>query len=186
MRYFFRRRIPPLSRILLVESGSRHILEKGLPVFQSIYGAPAKIDLLTCLPGLPQGLHPATTEVFSVTECRSTADRRRLLGQLRKRHYTVVGILCSDEPVMTPWKVAAGVLLPAKVLIFNENADFLWVDWAHRKVLRQFVAYRAGMLEESAPRKVAQVVAFPFILAFLVLFAAYVHLVRAFRLARSH
>jgi hypothetical protein len=70
-------------------------------------------------------------------------------------------------------------------LILNENADFFWFDWAHRKTIRQFVAYRAGLLEESAPRRVAQLLAFPFILAFLALFAAYIHSARLIRLARS-
>jgi hypothetical protein len=188
MRYFFRRRIPPLERVLLVESGSRHILEKGLPVFRSIYRGPFQADLLTCLPGLPQGLDPAATNVFSVTQCRSAAERRRLLFELRARRYSVVAVICSDEPVMTPWKVAAAAVLPAKIVVFNENADFFWVDWAHRKTLRQFLSYRAGLLEESAPRKIAQLAAFPFLLAYLLLYAGCVHARRAWRLGfgRSH
>lgn len=183
MRYFFTRRPPPLIRMLLVESGSRQILEAGIPRFRAIFGDRIPMDLLTCLPGLPQVLDPSSTRVFQVTHCRSGADRRRLLGKLRAGRYTVVGIICSDEPVMTPWKLAAAALLPAKVVIFNENSDFFWFDWRNRKAIRHFLLFRAGMLEEGAVRKLAHLATFPFILAFLLLYAGYMHLARAFRLA---
>ncbi len=183
MRYFFRRRAPSLDRMLLVESGSRQILEAGIPRFHEVFGGGTRMDLLTCLPGLPQALDPAATEVFRVTGCRSGADRRRLLAELRSRRYPLVGIVCSDEPVMTPWKLAVAALLPAKVLIFNENADFFWLDWFNRQAIRQFVFYRAGMLDDGAVRKLSHLVAFPFLLAFLLLYAGWVHLIRWGRLA---
>ena len=183
MRYFFGRP-PALTRMLLVESGSRQILESGIPRFRAVFGDQIPMDLLTCLPGLPQALDAATTWVSRVTDCRSTGGRWRLLRELRARRYPVLGIICSDEPVMTPWKLAAALLLPAKVVVFNENADFFWVDWRHRKALRQFVLFRAGLLEDDAVRKLAHIAAFPFILVYLLLYAGYVHLIRAFRLVR--
>lgn len=183
MRHFFGRRLPPFTRMLLVESGSRAVLEAAIPRFRSVYGGEVGFDLLTCLPGVPRVLDAATTRVFRVTDCRSRADRRRLLAVLRAQHYPLLGIICSDEPVMTPWKAAATVLLPAKVVVFNENADFFWLDWSHRQAIRQFVLYRAGLLEEGAARKLAQLAAFPFILAYLLLYAGWVHLRRGVRLA---
>jgi len=120
MRYFFRRRVP-ITRMLVVESGSRPILEAALPRFRSVFGDPFPVDILTCLAGLPQGLDPATTEAFRVTDCRTGRDRWRLLRDLRSRRYPALGIICSDEPVMTLWKLAAAALVPAKVVIFNEN-----------------------------------------------------------------
>jgi hypothetical protein len=183
MRYFFGRGAPPFNRMLLVESGSRAILEAAIPRFRSVHGDQTGFDLLTCLPGLPRVLDAATTRVFRVTDCRSGADRRRLLAELCAQHYPLLGIICSDEPVMTPWKMAAAMLLAAKVAVFNENADFFWVDWSHRQAIRQFVLYRAGLLEEGAARKLAQLAAFPFILAYLLLYAAYVHLRRGVRVA---
>ncbi len=185
MRYFFRGRVPPLTRMLVVESGSRQILENGIPRFRALFGDQFPIDLLTPLPGLPQVLCPATTEVFRVTQCRSGADRRRLLGELRSRRYPVLGIICSNEPVMTPWKLAATFLLPAKVVIFNENADFFWLDWNHRQSVRGFLLFRAGLLEDDAVRKLVHIAAFPFIATFLLLYAAYAHLERAWRLLRA-
>ena len=184
MRYFFRGRLPPLTRMLVVESGSRQILENGIPRFRALFGDQFSIDLLTPLPGLPQALDPATAEVFRVTQCRSGADRRRLLGELRSRRYPVLGIICSNEPVMTPWKLAATILIPAKVVIFNENGDFFWLDWDHRKSIRRFLLFRAGLLEDDAVRRLVHIAAFPFILTFLLLYAAYAHLGRAWRLLR--
>ena len=183
MRYFFRRLPLPIPRLLLVESGSRPILEAGLPRFRAIFGDQIPMDLLTCLPGLPQALDPASTEVFSVVQCSTPGDRWRLLRTLGRRGYSVVGILCSDEPVMTPWKLLAAAFLPAKVLVFNENSDFFWIDWRHRKTLREFLLFRAGMLEDGAVRKLVQLATFPFLLVFLLLYAAWVHLTRVIRLA---
>ena len=183
MRYFFARRLPPLTRMLIVESGSRQILEAGISRFRAIFGDQIPIDLLTCLPGLPQVLDPASTRVFRVTQCRTGADRRRLLSQLRSERYPLLGIICSEEPVMTPWKVAAAALFPSKLVVFNENSDFFWVDWRHRKAIRHFLLFRAGLLDDGAVRKLAHVVAFPFVLVFLLLYAGWVHLARAFRLA---
>ncbi|MBI3697728.1 MAG: hypothetical protein HY238_23210, partial [Acidobacteria bacterium] len=136
------------------------------------------------MPGLPQVFDQDTTEVFRVTRCRSGADRRRLLGELRSRRYPVLGIICSNEPVMTPWKLAATILIPAKVVIFNENGDFFWLDWRHRKAIRRFLLFRAGLLEDDAVRRLVHIAAFPFILTFLLLYAAYAHLGRAWRLLR--
>ena len=187
MRYFFGSRGPtlvkPPSRMLLVESGARQILDNGIAKLRTIYGNNTQFDLLTCLPGLPPGLDPGQTRVFRVTDCRSRADRRRLLSELRSQHYRLLGIVCSAEPVMTPWKFVVSLALPAKVLVFNENADFFWLDWNHRQAIRQFVFYRAGLMDDSAVRKLARLAAFPFVLAFLLLFAGWVHVRRGLRLA---
>jgi len=184
MLSFFASRATAFTRMLVVESGSRQILEAGLPRFRAVYGGGFPIDLLTCLPGLPRGLDEDSTEAFRVTRCRSNGDRRRLLRELRSRRYPLLGIICSGEPVMTPWKLAAMLMLPAKVVIFNENADFFWLDWSSRRTIRHFLLYRAGLLEDSAVDKLAQWAAFPFLLAYLALYTVGVHLRRAIRLAR--
>lgn len=172
----------PIDKMLVVESGSRSVLEGGLPKFRALFGDPNRVDLLTCLPGVPQTLDPSTTRAFSVTAVRSARERWRLLRDLRQEGYAVVGIICSDEPVMTPWKVAVALTVPGKVLVFNENSDFFWVDWAHRETVRHFVLFRAGMLEDGAVRKLVQLATFPFLLAFLLLYAGGVHLLRWGRL----
>jgi hypothetical protein len=84
---------------------------------------------------------------------------------------------------MTPWKTAAALVLPAKVVVFNENSDFFCIDWHHRKTIRHFVLFRAGMQEDAAVRKLVQLATFPFLLLFLLLYATTVHLRRLARLA---
>ncbi len=182
MRYFFRSRVPPITRMLVVESGGRFILEAAIPRFRAVFGDEFPIDILTCLAGLPQVLDPATTDAFRVTDCGSGRERWRLLRKLRSRRYPVLAMVCSDEPVMTLWKVAAAALVPAKVVIFNENSDFFVLDWRHRKQIRRFVLFRAGLLEDDAVPKLAHIAVFPILFAYLLLYAGYVHLRRAFRL----
>ncbi len=62
MRDFLRRRIPTVDRILLVESSSRAIVEKLLPVLYRTFGTSLEIDLVTCHGGLPQALAPQASQ----------------------------------------------------------------------------------------------------------------------------
>src|ERR1022692_2824683 len=56
VRYFLRRRQPQVARILLVESGSRHLIEHVLPGLRRTYGERIPIDLATCFAGAPEGI----------------------------------------------------------------------------------------------------------------------------------
>ena len=56
MRWVLSRRIPPITKLLLVESGPRNIAEKAIIRFRELYGEELPIDLLTCLPSDPPGL----------------------------------------------------------------------------------------------------------------------------------
>ncbi len=70
MRYFFTIREPQVSRILLVESGSRGLLEGIIPGIRKTYGNKIFVDLVTCYSGLPEGFHPENTAVYRVTDYR--------------------------------------------------------------------------------------------------------------------
>ncbi len=174
MRYFFRRRVPPLDPILIVESGSRHVTEAFLDRFLRMEPGAGRIDLLTCFPGRPGALS-AESRVWNVAERRGGAERRRLFSELRARRHCVLVILCTGEPLMTKWKWALAALLPAKVLIVNENADFFWCDWSNWRTIERFVLYRAGLSGGGAVRTAAGVVSFPFVLAYLIAFTLSVH-----------
>ena len=77
---------------------------------------------------------------------------------------------------MTKWKWMLAARLPVKVLIVNENGDYFWFDWGSWRVIRHFVLFRAGLTGAGAVRTVAGVVAFPFVLGYLVGYTALVHL----------
>ena len=174
MRYFFRRRVPHLDRLLLVESGSRHVTERFIERFRHMEPRAGRIDVVTCFPGRPRPLSPAS-RVWNVAEHRGRAGRKRLFSGLRAGRYGVLVILCTGEPLMTRWKWALAALLPAKVLIVNENADFFWCDWSNWRTIQRFIAYRAGLSGAGVVRTAAGLVSFPFVLAYLAAFTCWVH-----------
>jgi hypothetical protein len=181
VRYFFTRRLPAESRVLIVESGSRDIVEGVLSGIQSSYGEDCVVDLVTCYPGLPAGYESSNTRVYRVTDYRGRAGRRRLYRELEANRYTIVGMVCSAEPIMTKWKWALALRLPAKVFVLNENGDYFWLDYTHFSVIRHFVLFRAGLAGAGAVRTLARLFLFPFTLLYLLLYAATVHSKRAWR-----
>lgn len=181
MRYVLRRGHPPVSAILLVESGSRHLLERVLPNLRQNWGPDIFIDLVTCYSGLPEGFRPETTRVYRVGDYRGRPLRRQLYRELQKNGYTFCGIICSDEPVMMKWKWALALRVPAKVFIINENADYFWFDRQNWNKVRIVALQRSGLAGAGAVRTLAQLVAFPFTLLYLLLYATAVHTRRVLR-----
>jgi hypothetical protein len=178
LRYFFRRHLPPCSRILLIESGSRHLIEGVIPALRGLFGNQLEIDLVTCYPGAPRGFDG---RVFRITEYGGPAARNRVLADLDTRDYPVMGMICSGEPIMTKWKWWLGAHLKSKVFILNENGDFFWLDWGHRRNITGFVAYRAGLTGAAAVPTLVRFLLFPLTLAYLILYAGTVHLRRKVR-----
>ncbi len=181
MRYFFTRRLPEATRILLVESGARELLEGLIPVIRRNYGESIFVDLVTCYSGLPRGFRPETTRVYRVADYRGRDGRRRLYRELAANRYSIMGIICSDEPIMTKWKWSLALRVPAKMFVLNENGDYLWADYGHASVILHFVLFRAGLAGAGAVRTLARFFLFPFTLAYLLLYASAVHSRRALR-----
>ncbi len=186
VRYFLTGRLPDPSSILLVESGSRGLLEKVVPGLRQTWGADVPIDLVSCYASLPEGFRPETTSVYRIGDYRGREGRRRLYRELVRKRYSIMGIVCSGEPLMTKWKLALAWQLPAKIFVINENGDYFWVDRFHLKTIRQFVLLRAGMGEAGAVRTLARLISFPFTLLYLLLYASVTHTRRAFRLASKN
>ena len=180
VRYFFTRREPEPARILLVESGSRSLLEGIIGSIRENYNHTVPVDLVTCYTGLPKGFSPETTTVYQVNDYRGRAGRSRLYRELRQNHYDILGIICSAEPILTRWKWGLAALLPAKIFILNENGDYFWVDWGHWAIIRHFALFRAGLVGPDAVRTLSRLVLFPFTLLFLLSYAAWAHLGRQF------
>lgn len=181
MRYFLRRRHPPATRILLVESGSRRLIEQLYPALRKAYGDSVPVDLVTCYPGLPDGF-PLSAAVYRVTDYRGRAARRQLYRTLAANRYALMGILCSAEPIMTRWKWMLALRLPAKVFVVNENGDYFWLDRGHWRAIRHFVLFRAGLTGSGGVRTLGRLIAFPFTLSYLLIYASIVHFKRALRL----
>jgi hypothetical protein len=180
LRHFFRRDVPPLTRILLVESGSRHLFDILIPTLYGIYGE-IEIDLVTCFAGIPQGFHGTVSRVTDYTD---PASRARLLTELKSRHYAAIGIICAAEPIMTKWKWWLAAKIPAKLFVVNENCDFFWADWGQWRLMLHFMMFRAGLTGAAAVPAIARLLFFPFTLTYLLLYAGAVHLRR--KIHESH
>jgi hypothetical protein len=178
LRYFFSRRIPPFTRVLLVESGSRKVSERLLPVLNEKWRE-IEIDLVTCYPGEPQGFHG---RVYRVTDYTGPVQRSRLYRELAARRYGLTGILCSADPIMTKWKWVLAARLRSKIFVVNENADFFWLDRGHWRNAVRMVQTRTGISGAAGVSALAQWVFFPVTLVYLLLFAGVVHLKRKVRM----
>jgi hypothetical protein len=185
MRYILRRRIPPFDRVLLIESGARHLLEELIPgIHQHHRETLRRLDLVTCFGGEPKGFSDRYGDLYRVTDYPDKASRKELFGKLRANRYSVAVMICSGEPIMTKWKWALALRLPVKILILNENGDYFWLDWGHWKTIRHFVLFRAGMSGAEAAPALLRLMALPLTVTYLVGYAAVVHVLAAVRRRR--
>ncbi len=163
-----------------MESGSRDILERVIPVLRRFNQHGIKIDLVTCFAGTPIEFDG---RVYHVSDYAGPEARQRLYDELIGRQYALTGIICSGEPVMTKWKWMLAARVPSKLMIINENADFFWVDWGHWRSIAVVALYRAGMTGSSAVPALARLLFFPFTLTYLLLYAGAVHFRRKIRIS---
>lgn len=178
IRSFFNLKVPPFRRVLLVESGSRDLLEDLLPGIYKNHSN-VEVDLVTCYAGQPKALRP-DARVFRVTDYGGGGEgRERLLADVAKWDYDVLGIICSAEPIMTKWKWWLAWNLPrAKSFVLNENGDYFWIDRAHASILRHFVLFRLGMTGAGAPATIVRLLLLPLSILGLLAFAGMAHLRR--------
>jgi len=180
VRYVLSGRQPEATAILLVESGSRGILERLLPPLRQSWGKDARIDLVTCFATLPRGF-PPETRLYRVRDYRGPEGRAKLYRELAANRYSHLGIVCSAEPLMTKWKWMLAVRLRSKVFAINENADYFWLDRLHFSNISTFVLLRTGLAGSGAVRILAGLVSLPFTVLYLLLYATAVHARRALR-----
>ena len=179
MRYFLTRRTPPVTRILLIESGQRELGEKAIACFRTAFGADVPIDVLGCRRTPLLG-----AETYAdVSESRTLSQRLAALRRIRRGGYSVAGVLSSGDSTMALWKLAAIVVVPAKFLVLNENVDFFWIDRGHWTNAAALLQQRSGLGGESTVRAMAWLAAFPFAAVFLLCYATWVHVARLFRLS---
>ena len=69
------------------------------------------------------------------------------------------------------------------MLVINENGDYFWFDSGSLAIMGKLFAARSGLAGDGGSRTLARIAGFPFTLAFLLGFAARVHLMRRLRLA---
>lgn len=180
MRYFLSKSVPPFSRVLLIESGRRELFEDLLNGLYDVH-PDMQADLVTCYAGAPEHFRTDRGAVYRVTDYPNGRARKKLYAELARNRYTIAGIICSAEPIMTKWKWMLAARLPAKVFVLNENGDYFWLDRGHFATIRHFLLFRAGLTGAGAIRTLARLALFPFTLLYLILYAATVHLRRKLR-----
>jgi hypothetical protein len=181
VRYFLTGRLPKVTSILLIESGSRGLIEGVIPGLRENFGPEIYIDLVTCYASLPEGFDAGRTRLYRVSDYRGREGRKRLYRELASNRYALLGMICSGEVVMAKWKWVLGLRTPAKIFVINENGDYFWLDRLHWKAIRQFVLLRAGLAGSGAVRTLIRLISFPFTLLYLLLYATTVHARRALR-----
>ncbi|HWP83950.1 MAG TPA: hypothetical protein VNN17_02065 [Terriglobia bacterium] len=171
--------VPPARDILLVESGSPQAFRQGLVNIRQSFPE-TRLQLLTCWPEPAQNVF---SSIYRVQEYASRREKLALLFSLRKNPPDVLGILCSNDPIMYSWKLLATLVLPAKVLIINENGDFFWLDWQNRKALRRFLQSRWVIIRKEFLLTLLRGMVFPLTFLYLLLHAGWLYLRRWRRLA---
>lgn len=182
MRYFFSRKDVVPTRMLLIESGSRSLIEGLLEHFYENWKVP--VDLVTCYGGVPKGLREDSV-VYRVADYNTSEARRRFLDELRARNYVMAGMICSGEPIMTKWKLMLFFRLPAKFFLINENGDYFWFHRDNAANIRIFVLERLGLTGAGAIRTVLRILLFPLSIVYLLLWAFTAHARRALRLKKA-
>jgi hypothetical protein len=180
LRFFWNiHEFPEPTRILLVESGTRDLVEKAIPSIRKFWdGRTPPIDLFTCYSGVPEGIGD-DGQIYRVTDYPGP-ERKKLLRELKGKDYAIMGVVCSEEPILAKWKWLIVASLPAKMLVINESGDCFWVDRNNWTTIRKFIASRSGITGATVLRSVLQVAALPVTFVWLVLFAAGAHTARAF------
>jgi hypothetical protein len=181
MKWVLSQKEPQGSRILLIESGSRSILEGIVAHLRSGWGKTMPIDLVTCYGGRPAGLDDAA-QVFNVADYGTPELRAKLAAELRARDYAYTGIICAAAPIMTKWKWWLAAKVPAKVFIINENGDYFWLNRRNVSAMRGFIMTRTGLAGAGAVRTLGRLVIFPFAILYLLIYTGAVHLRRFLRI----
>lgn len=166
--------------MLLIESGSRDLLEALIPGVYKNHGSSTVVDVVTCYAGSPRGLAENST-VYRLVDYAGSEGRSRLVGSLRQAGYNVCGMICSGEVIMSRWKWYLAYHVPAKTFVLNENGDYFWLDRAHTNLIWHFVLFRLGIAGAAAVPTLLRLLVFPFTLCFLIGFAGWVNARRHLR-----
>jgi len=181
MRWVLSQAPPTGKRILLIESGSRAILEGIIAHLNANWGEGMPMDVVTCYAGQPEGLDEKS-RVFRVADYGTPERRQEFLRELRGREYAYAGMICSAEPIMNKWKWWLALKVPAKFFVINENGDYFWLNRKNAKTIRLFVMYRLGLSGAGALHTLGRLLLFPFGVVYLLLYAGMAHLRRRFHL----
>ena len=174
MKDFFGKRFPSSGDVLIVESGSPQITDRARAGLRRAFPH-SPLHLATCWPDRSA---QDFAQVYSVGDYAGRTEKLGLLRKLRKHGFSVLAVLCTGEPIMSLWRTLALAVVPAKVIIINENGDFFWLSWENRATLRSFLSARWGVNLRHGAKIILLALLFPFTVLFLMLTALFYYLRR--------
>jgi hypothetical protein len=129
----------------------------------------------------PRTFDPQQGQIFDTHRVQNVHARKTFLAELRSTRYSAICILCTGASVMTKWKWMTAAMVPAKVLLVNENGDTFWLDRGHLGYIKGMVSERLRLNQISPLRVLQELFLFPFTLMILFAFAAKTHVRRILR-----
>ena len=184
MRWFLRKTVPPIERMLLIESGPRSDAISAIPQLRASVCGAAPLDLFSCLPDDPDGLGGSARSWRSF-HAASTSERWQLLLELRRQRHPAAAVLCSNSPLLALWKVVLVLLLPSKILVVDKDQGQYWLDIGHLRQVARLAVSRSGVRNPEFLRLLANLAFLPVALCILLTFAAKVHLAKLMRSTRG-
>jgi hypothetical protein len=179
MRGFLQRKEAPLRRILLIESGPRETGELLLARLPSTL----QCDVLTCYTTAPTAFDASRGTLLTVHTTEATTNRRAYVNKLASGSYDAIFILCPGSGVLAKWKWAIALKTKARLVIADEYGEWFFVSFQNLSQLAVLLVRRSNLA--SFPlllAAIAKLFIAPFVIAFLALYAAAVHLRRWIRM----
>lgn len=157
------------GRILLVQTGSTHLLSRALQVLRKRYPRSA----ITVL--VQKGMRDTLVELDGVQYVDNQGPKPAFIKRLRAQQFDSVFMLYTNEGGFWKLKVLPFALGAKAVYAFNENLDWMKVDLRHLDALSVHLRWRlegsvkfSGFPDSSLLVEVAKVVGYPAVLAYLV------------------
>lgn len=169
-----------LTRVLLIESSPREV---GDIMLARLYGQleqPGTVDLLTCYATAPAGFDLGRGRTYSVHQPEAVANRSSFVKSLARGPYDAIVILCAGSGVLAKWKWAILAQTDARVVFADETGDWFFVSVRNVSQLAVLMVRRMHLADIPQVLLMAgKWIVAPLTVLWLVLFAIYVHLRRA-------
>ena len=160
------------TKIVIVESGPRELLETMLPFLYQTVASRSTWSRVTA-----ERLHLSRrtrARFFRSVPIKGPDGRQRLIEEFSLAAHAAIGIVCAALPIMTKWKWMLAARVPAKLFVINENGDLFWADYSNWRIIKHFILFRAGLSGADAVGTIRRL-DFPFTVMFLLAYAGVVH-----------
>ncbi|HWF08638.1 MAG TPA: hypothetical protein VG297_09240 [Bryobacteraceae bacterium] len=162
--------------------------ERILSYFYTVKGC-SHLDLLTCYGKPPESFDFTRGVVYSVHDPEARADRSAFIQKLASGPYTLLALMLTGSPVLAKWKWMLAFRSSARLIAVNEEAKYFGLEiWNHRALermllqrLNPFADYTRDSLAGMLVALLAGLFVAPFTVAYLLLYAAGLHLRRWLR-----